>query len=46
MAVFLNPNLVKIFRGFIAAGSFPVQWGTAKKTPIPKGSSISIPFRL
>ena len=41
MVVFLASKLVKIFRGLIAAGSFPVLWRTANVTPIPKSSSSS-----
>ena len=30
MTIFLATKLEKIFRGLIAAGSFPVRWRTAK----------------
>ena len=36
MAVFLVPELTKIFRSLIAAGSFPASLKTTNITPLPK----------
>ena len=41
MSIILALKLAKIFRGLIAAGSFPALWRRAKITPIPKGTSPS-----
>ena len=43
MVVLLASKLTLIFRGLIAAGSFPVLWRTANITQIPKGCS---PFQF